>query len=87
MLCCACSSYKWFENSVKQLFITFTVNYKIDGAILLTTTLQWLCCGADIADDGKLCYLQGATEDDHEIVQLKQRGSNGVNKPVNCEVI
>ena len=41
----------------------------------------------DIADDGKLCYLQGATKSDHEMVQLKQRRSNGVNKPVNCEVI
>ena len=51
------------------------------------TTLQWLCCGADIADDGKLNCLQGATKNDHEIVQLKQKGSNGVDKPVNCEVI
>ena len=33
-------------------------------------------------------YLQGATKNDHETVQLiLQRGSNGVNKPVNCEVI
>ena len=55
--------------------------------MLLTTTLQWLCCGAGVADDGKLCYLQGATKSDHEIVQLKQRRSNGVNKPVNCDVI
>ena len=55
--------------------------------MLLTTTLQWLCCGADIADDGKLCYLQGASKNDNEIVQLKQRGSNGIDKQVNCEVI
>ena len=54
--------------------------------MLRTTTLQWLCCGADIADDGKLCYLQGATEN-NETVQLKQRGSNGVEKTVNCEVV
>ena len=52
--------------------------------ILLTTTLQWLCCGADKANDGKLCYVQGATtRNDHKTVQLKQRGSNGVNKPFN----
>ena len=56
--------------------------------MVLTTNLQWLCCGADIAYDGKLCYLQGATKHDHEIVQLtEQRGSNGVNRPINCEVI
>ena len=37
---------------------------------------------------GKLHYLQGATKNDHETVQLiLLRGSNGVNKPVNCEVI
>ena len=31
---------------------------------------------------------KGATKNDHETVQLiLQRGSNGVNKPVNCEVI
>ena len=55
--------------------------------MLLTTALQCLCCGADIADDGKLCYLQGATKNDNAIVQLKQKESNSVNKPVNCELI
>ena len=37
----------------------------------LTTTFQWLCCGADIADDGKLCYLQGVTKTDYEITQTE----------------
>ena len=44
--------------------------------MLLATTLQWLCCGADLADDdGKLNYRQRtSTINDHETVQSNRGG-------------
>ena len=45
------------------------------------------CWSVDIADDGKLCYLQGATKTVMKLYNSKRREALASTRPVNHEVI